>query len=185
MNGGQVSLGLWVAAQVVTLLIGLGGLVISSMVFLRYDQWRKDDKTEITIKQMDQQARDGVAALARQFEARSEKVDQALQSVIAKVDAEVGAIDKRVFAVEGELRNSIQSLDSRVRRDLAAQGVQLAELTENVRHIPTQSDLSKLSEAMGHLSRESGTTGARLEGQDRLLTRIEGMLQRLEEHHLK
>ena len=158
---------------------------VSLLTFLRFGKWRKDDRTEITIKQLDEKARQGVVDLGGRFDKRVSQVDESLDRLNGKLDAEVAALVDRITQGDGEMRNSLQRVESKMRVALEDQGRQLATLLERAGHQPTQADLMTLASAVAAVGKDSATNGAKLEGLERLLVRVDASLSRLEEHHLR
>jgi uncharacterized protein HemX len=156
--------------QVGTLLIAVLALGVAFATFRRQGGWRRADrsaeaqnKTTLEIKQVDAEARRSVGELER------------------KLDGEVEAIVKRIADGDGETRQSLQRVESGLRRAMETQGKEIATMQERLTHLPTHADLARLNASMG----EMATAVARVEGAvDKgaaLQIRIEKTLERLED----
>ena len=170
-------------------------LAVACLTFNRLGAWRREDlqrqaanearNTEVTIHQVDQESRNGVKSLVERFNAYSAGVDRSMSSLADRIDIESREASRRADLMEGELRNAVQAVDSRLRVELVDQGRQLASLMEATRHLPTQADISLLRETMAKLHGDVAANGARTEGQAALLHRIDTSVQRIEEHHFR
>lgn len=142
-------------------------LLFAVATYLRSGGWRDRDKNEITIKQVDQLARDSV-----------ERVEEAAKKDFA-------AVYQDMHTADGDVRNALNRLESEMRNSLREQGVEISQIKENVRHLPTQSDLVGLRDDVAELKASAAAQGARLSGANDLLIRMDRTLVRLEDHVLK
>lgn len=148
----------------------VASVIISILAYRRQGSWRSHDddregkrQTEIKITQIDEHARQGVTDLD------------------CKVDSEVDRIMSQMAAGDSETRQSLQRIESGLRRDLESQGKQVATIQERLGHLPTHADFAAVNKSIGELA----TGVARVEGAvgkgEALQVRIEKTLERLED----
>lgn len=154
-----------------TFVAALLAVAIAVATFIRAGGWRareeiegQQNKTEIKINQVDQQARDGV-----------ERLEETTKKDFATVYQDMHSAD-------GEVRNMLNRIESEMRNNLREHGMEISQLKENVRHLPTQSDLAGLREDVGELKASNAALTARMAGVVDLLSRMDRTLMRLEDH---
>lgn len=160
--------------QIVIAIAAVGGSGLALLTFIRQGSWKKREehvaertaiKTEIKI--VDDEARERVA-----------RVEGEMKRVEGKIDIEVRALLARMEAGDGELRNALQGIRSRVDNMQRVVETRLASIEERVAHLPTQESVSAIqAELTGGIARQ--------QGMEKLLDRVARSLDRLEEHHLK
>lgn len=153
------------------------GLVMSLMTFSRQGAWRraKEQQTER------QTIETKISIVDDEARARVAKVEGEIARVEGKIDVEVRAVLARMEQGDGELRNALQGLGSRV-QELRRQVV---GIDEKLKHVPTHADLSKVAESIAANRVVAAENGGRIEAMSGLLERVAKSIDRLEEHHLK
>lgn len=159
----------------VSTLSGVGGLGTALAVYLRAGGWRDRDATKIEIKQVDQGARDNICKVESEAEARADRLDAAMRTNLA-------AVYQDMHAADGDTRQALQKIESELRNSMRDQGLEISQIKENVRHLPTTADISNLREDVSELKAGQAELRAKLGGLSDLMTRMDRTLTRLEDH---